>query len=122
MKFDKRKYFLFCFFLCIFLNGCVSDIYDGEICDKAFYEEYTATVLVPTVICTSQGATMTVFKQREVYYPDRWSITVQTSTEEGKTNRMVYWVSEDVFNTVKVGDDFNYDYSIHSRHEPHMYS
>ncbi len=98
-----------CLFLLFSLCACGNNITDGEVCKKEYKEEYTTITMLPFVISNGKNAT-TMLIPHTVHYPDRYVIYIKKFNGEEWLEEDFY-VAEDVYNQINVGDMFEYDKS-----------
>ncbi len=98
----------------LILAGCAGDnkLREGEIYDKGFTEAYTQTSLLP--ISPYNGKTVsTILVPHTIYHPDSWYVDIKAfNEEEQKWVTARYWVDESVYNSVNIGEQFQYDENI----------
>lgn len=93
--------------LLVSLCGCSSVITEGEIYKKEYREEHTTIMVMPLVISNGKTTTTSMIPY-VVYYPDRYVVFIKAyQDEEWKTED--FYVSKEVYDTVKVGDMFLFD-------------
>lgn len=90
------------------LYGCSTNITSGEVVDKTFTPAHVQTVIVPTHISNGKTST-TIMVPYTYYYSDTWRIKIQQYTEEDGYLTATYRVTEDVYNTVSIGDQFEWN-------------
>ena len=103
----------------MFLTGCKAERFEGEVCELEFKEEYTTTRVM--TITVFNGKTSSVIVVPYVFhYPDRWRVKVREYDEENR--QITYhecYVTEEVFNSLEIGDWFVYDESYCFANEPY---
>lgn len=91
-------------------TGCSKqEPFEGEICKLEYQPAYTTTTLIPIIISNGKTTT-TILVPYIFYYPDRWYVQVREYV--GEYEEFVYhecWVTEEVFNSLSVGDWFVYN-------------
>lgn len=92
----------------ILLSGCSAKITSGEVTDKTFTPEHTETRLV-TVVHSNGKTTYTTVVPYVYHYPDTWRITIRNLDENGNELNETFRVTEDVYNSVDIEDEFVYD-------------
>lgn len=104
----------------IVLTGCKSEWFEGEVCELEFKEACTTTRVIP--ITVFNGKTCSVIIVPYVFhYPDRWRVKVWEYDEENR--QITYhecYVTEEVFNSLEIGDWFVYDESYCFANEPYI--
>lgn len=90
------------------LAGCdCNKLREGEVYEKEFKPRHIQTLLMP--VCISNGkSTTTVLMPYIIIYPDRWRVCIRAF--DGKQWKSTsYYVPPEVYNAVKVGDQFVYE-------------
>lgn len=103
----KTSYFIFVLILIFLLSACSHKITSGEVCDKEYREAHTTISIYPLIILNGKTIT-TIMVPYTVYYPERWVIFI-TSFENGEWITEDFFVSEAVYNSISIGDMFEYD-------------
>lgn len=94
--------------LLILLIGCEPKITSGEVIDKEFVPEHWETHYVTQVRFIGKTAYTTVVPML-YHYPDKWTITIVGYDSNGERVTETFRVSENVYDTVSIGDEFVYD-------------
>lgn len=116
----KRKISILtiCILMLILLTGCKGERFEGEVCELEYKEAYTTTTLLPTTIFNGKTSSV-VLIPHILHYPDRWRVKVwQYDEESGEKIYHECYVTEEVFNSLKIGDWFVYDESYCYPDEP----
>lgn len=92
----------------VFISGCTQNkITSGEVIDKEFTPAHSNTRMVP--VTTFNGKTSrTILVPYAYHYSDNWEITIRDYNEEKNELTATYRVTEDVYNSVDIGDEFVY--------------
>ena len=91
----------------LFLSACSPKITSGEVYDKEHRDAFVTASVYPVV--TYNGKTsITTMVPYTVYYPERWVIFIK-SFEDGEWITEDFYVSEAVYNSISIGDMFEYD-------------
>lgn len=92
----------------VFISGCTQNkITSGEVIDKEFTPAHSKTRMVP--VTTFNGKTSSTILVPYVYhYSDNWEITIRDYNEENNELTATYRVTEDIYNSVDIGDEFVY--------------
>lgn len=96
----------------LMLCGCGGSLADdttlteGEVYGKRFVEAHSETKLLPLIQTNGKITTTTIIPYNR-YYPDTYEIYIR-DYQDGEWLRAVYYVPEDVYNIVNVGDMFEY--------------
>ena len=91
----------------LFLSACSPKITSGEVYDKEYREAFTTVSFYPLIISNGKTTTTTMVPYT-VYYPERWVIFIK-SFEDGEWITEDFYVSEAVYNSINIGDMFEYD-------------
>ena len=92
-------------FLFFFMASC-DRLKEGEVYEKEFKPGYTTTRLMP--ICVSNGKTVTTMLLPYIIsYPDRWLVKIKKYNGK-KWVWAEYYTTEEVYQTVNIGDEFRY--------------
>ena len=91
----------------LFLSACSLKITSGEVYDKEHRDAFTTVSLYPLIISNGKTTTTTMVPYT-VYYPERWVIFIK-SFEDGEWITEDFYVSEAVYNSINIGDMFEYD-------------
>ena len=93
--------------LTLFVASCQSRISEGTISKLEHKEAHSQFMLLP--ITTTDGkSTTTIFTHYWLHYPDRWAVTIE-AFQDDKWKSATYYVSQDVFAALEVGQMFQYD-------------
>ena len=93
--------------LMVAICGCTPKITQGEVVDKQFEPAHTVVRMIPMVI--SNGKTTTTHIIPYVYrYPDTYRVTIAALDEDGNRQEATYLVTKEVFDAVRLGDEFVY--------------
>lgn len=97
----KRSFFVIPLIICmLFQTSCTKKIEQGEIYDKEFKAKHTQTTFIPITSGES-----TILMPYYNHYPDQWILHIQDyDSEKEKFVTESYYVSEDVFDSVSIGD------------------
>lgn len=103
----KILIFTICLSLTFCLCACGNKITHGEVYEKEHREAHNTVMVLPLVISNGK-TTSTIMIPYIVHYPERWVIFIKAfNGEEWVTED--FYVSKDVFDTVQVGDMFEFD-------------
>ena len=91
----------------LFLSGCSPKITSGKVYDKEHKDAFV-TVAVYPVVTSNRKTTTTMMIPHTVYFPERWIVYVE-SFENGEKITEDFYVSESVYNSINIGDMFEYD-------------
>lgn len=91
----------------LFLSACSPKITSGEVYAKEYREAFTTLSFYPLIISDGKTTTTTMVPYT-VYYPERWVIFIK-SFEDGEWLTEDFYVSESVYNSISIGDMFEYD-------------
>ena len=110
--------FVFFIGLCLFV-GCKKESFEGEVCELEFKPAYTTTVIIPVTIYNGTTSSLVMIPYIR-YYPDRWYVKVKEYVigEETYTYYECY-VTEEVYDSLEVGDWFVYDEEYCFPNEPY---
>ena len=107
------------FTLLIVLISCSDSINEGDVYEKEFKPEYTTVSVLPMTISNGKTVT-TIMVPYTIHYPDRWVIYIKAYDEE--TRKWItedFYVSEEVYDSVNIGDYFVFDEDMGTRDEPY---
>ena len=91
----------------LFLSACSPKITSGEVYDKEHRDAFFTVSVYPVVTYNGKTST-TIMVPYTVYYPERWVIFIK-SFEGGEWLTEDFYVSESVYNSISIGDMFEYD-------------
>ena len=93
----------------LFITGCSSKrITQGEVINKEYTPAHQFTTLIP-IVHTNGKDTFTTYMPYTYFYSDKWEITIQQWDEEQQQMlTAVYRVTQEVYDTVNMGDEFIY--------------
>lgn len=91
----------------ICLAGCSPKITSGEVYDKEHRNAFTTVSVYPLIISNGKTTT-TIMVPYTVYYPERWVVFIK-SFEDGEWITEDFYVSETVYNSINIGDMFEYN-------------
>ena len=103
----KKSYFIFVLILIFLLSACSPKITSGEVYDKEHRDAFVTVSMYPVVTYNGKTSTTTMVPYT-VYYPERWVIFIK-SFEDGEWLTEDFYVSETVYNSINIGDMFEYD-------------
>jgi hypothetical protein len=95
--FKKFLVFLFLFFLC----SC-SKVVNGVVVKKEYNSSFTTYMIIPI----SCGKNCNTYLPVPVYYPPSWDIVVEGTDKSGEYKKSTFYISENKFNLIMVGDKF----------------
>ena len=103
----------------IMMTSCSDSINEGDVYDKEFKPEYTTVSVLPMTISNGKTVT-TIMVPYAIHYPDRWVIYIKAYDEETcKWINEDFYVSEEVYDSVNIGDYFVFDEDMGTRDEPY---
>lgn len=91
----------------LLLSACSPKIKSGEVYDKEYKEAFVTVSMYPVVIYNGKTSTTTMVPYT-FYYPERWVIFIK-SFEDGEWLTEDFYVSESVYNSISIGDTFEYN-------------
>ena len=91
----------------LFLSACCPTITKGEVYDKEHRDAFVTVSVYPVVTYNGKTST-TTYVPYTIYYPERWVIFIK-SFEDGEWITEDFYVSEAVYNSISIGDMFEYD-------------
>lgn len=91
----------------LFLSACSPKITSGEVYDKEHRDAFVTVSVYPVVTYNGKTSTTTMVPYT-VYYPERWVIFIK-SFEDGEWITEDFYVAEAVYNSINIGDMFEYD-------------
>lgn len=91
----------------LLLSACSPKITSGEVYDKEYREAFVTVSVYPVVTYNGKTSTTTMVPYT-VYYPERWVVFIK-SFEDGEWITEDFYVSEAVYNSISIGDMFEYD-------------
>lgn len=103
----KKWFILVLVALILLLSACSTKITSGEVYDKEHRDAFTTVSFYPLIISNGKTTTTTMVPYT-VYYPERWVIFIK-SFEDGEWLTEDFYVSESVYNSINIGDMFEYD-------------
>ena len=86
------------------LCGCGKKITEGEVYEKNFTEAHSQVLMLPLVHSNGKSMYTTMIPYIR-YYPDTYSIGIR-DFQDDKWVTETYYVSEEVYNEVEIGDMF----------------
>lgn len=116
-----KKIALFLSIILVFglLVSCSKLINEGDIYEKEFKPEYTTVSVSPMTVSNGKTVT-TIMVPYTIHYPDRWVIYIKAYDEEAcKWINEDFYVSEEVYDSVDIGDYFVFDEDMGTRDEPY---
>lgn len=93
--------------LILFLSACSPKITSGEVYEKQHRNAFTTVSSYPLIISNGKTTTM-VMVPYTVYYPERWVVFIK-SFEDDEWKTEDFYVSESVYNSIRIGYMFEYD-------------
>lgn len=92
------------------LAGCSSyKITNGEVYDKKFNEAYITTTYIPLCITTGKSVSCTPTPYN-IIHQESYEINIKRYDEKENTWRTAtYYVDEESYNKIKIGNQFEYD-------------
>ena len=102
------KYILSFIIVVFLLCSCSQKITQGEIYDKIFYPAHTELISIPIIQLYGEDI-YTTYQYCSQDYPDQWVICIRQMNNEGKYDIASYYVSEALYNSVDIGDEFAFE-------------
>ena len=94
--------------ICFAFKSCGHELTEGEVYQKEYHEARTVVRFIP--ITTYNGKTTTTRLIPYLYrYPDRWIIYIREPNGDGTYTTDYYYTTEEVYNSVEIGNTFCYD-------------
>ena len=87
---------------CLALTACGGKITSGEVVAKKFVPAHDESGIRPVIVASGNGVA-TVFVPYVDRYGDAWTITIQAGDEKAEYN-----VTEAVYNSAEIGEQFTY--------------
>ena len=91
----------------LFLSACSPKITSGNVYDKEYRKAFVTVSVCPVVTYNGKTSTTTMVPYT-VYYPERWVVFIK-SLEDGEWITEDFYVSEAVYNSINIGDMFEYN-------------
>ena len=89
------------------LIGCAPSITEGEVYAKEYREAHARVSVFPIVISSGKTTTTTMVPY-VITYPERFVIFIK-AYQEGEWKTEDFYVSEETYDSVNIGDMFLYD-------------
>lgn len=100
---------LFIVIAMLLLCGCGTKLTEGEVYAKQFIEAHSDVGSVRLSFWNPATKVNKIFTvPRTYYYPDAYAIHIR-AIQDNEWVTAVYYVPEDVYNSVSVGDTFKYE-------------
>lgn len=93
--------------LMLFLCGNEERLTEGEVYDKNFTAAHSQVLTLPTVHSNGK-TTYTTMMPYIRYYPDTYSVSIR-AFQDGEWVKETYYVPEEVYKELEIGDMFQYD-------------
>ena len=93
--------------LMLFLCGNEERLTEGEVYDKNFTAAHSQVLMLP-MVHTNGESTYTTMMPYTRYYPDTYSVSIR-DFQDGELVKDTYYVPEEVYDAVQIGDMFQYD-------------
>lgn len=123
MNFKRRFWFaciLLLYLLSLSIMGCGEQIKEGEIYNKV-HEPATQTLMMMPMTITNGKTCTTVITPMWIYDDEDWIIYIKKFNEEKQRyNTRTFYVNEQTFNSVAVGEWFLYDSKICELTDEHV--
>ena len=104
---NKAAALLLTALLCLTLCGCAPKLQEGEVYEKTFTPAHTTSMMMPYTI--SNGKTIIIVMVPVCrHYPDQDEICIK-AVQDDEWITATYYVTEEVYSTVDVGDYFRYE-------------
>lgn len=114
----KTKIFILSFLLVVLLCSC-SYLTEGEVYEKKYEAAHSNTTIVP-MVHTNGKTSYTTYIPITHYYPESWIVYIKAYDEsENKWITEDYYVTEDIYNAINIGDWFIYDSELHQQEQPY---
>lgn len=104
---NKAAALLLTALLCLALCGCAPKLQEGEVYEKNFIPEHTDHLILPLVISNGKTTNVIMLPVRR-HYPDQYEICIK-AVQYDEWITATYYVTEEVYSTVDVGDYFRYE-------------
>lgn len=104
---------LFIVIAMLLLCGCGTILTEGEVYDKQFIESHSEVTAFPATVPSVNAATGQITTDVKTvphicYYSDAYAIYIR-AFRDNEWVTAVYYVPEDVYNSVNIGDTFKYE-------------
>lgn len=113
MEIKKKiiKFLLLSFVILTVLSfsACTTESFEGEVCELEYKEAYTTTLILPITIFNGKTSSVIMIPYFR-HYPNRWRVKVREYDTD--SNKYIYhecYVTEETYNSLKIGDWFVYD-------------
>jgi hypothetical protein len=93
--------------LLVLLSGCSRKITSGEVIEKSFTPAHSSVMMIP-VVRTIGKVTSTTIIPYVYHYSDRYIVKISGYNKDGERDTASYRVEKAVFETVELGDEFEY--------------
>lgn len=114
----KKISILLSLLLCLMLAGCGNVITEGEVYGKEYRESEVIMTTMP-VVHSNGKITYTTVIPVTWYYPERYVIFIKAyDSESGKWQTEDYYVEQEVYDAVEIGDYFVFDKETMLQDEP----
>lgn len=110
-----------CIALLILVIICFSScdkITQGEVYNKEYKPAESVITYIP-MIHTNGKQSYTTLVPFYYHYPDRWRVDIRQPDGDGEFLTASYYVDEDIYNAIKIGDEFVYDENRDYDEEPY---
>lgn len=103
----------------ICFSGCSEKITEGTVYKRNFVAEHTETMMIPIVHSTGKTSFTTIIPMIRTY-PDEYIISIKKYDTDSKDWETAdYYVSQEVYDKVKVGDYYVFDDKDGTADEPY---
>lgn len=93
----------------VILTACSNKITEGEVYDKEHNEAYTTVNVIPFCISNGKSTSCTPIPYT-IHHQESFEIHIRSyNKKENKYDKATYYVQEDDYKKIKIGDMFKFD-------------
>ena len=101
----------------LILCGCSHDVTYGEIINKEHNEPYRQLLILPVHISNGKNST-TILVPYWVFHEENWKIEIKGKNKDGGIDTETYYITEDLYNNINIGDMYEYREKLDTIEEP----
>lgn len=101
----------------LILCGCSHDVTYGEIINKEHNEPYRQLLMLPVHISNGKTST-TILVPYWIFHEENWKIEIKGKNKDGKIDTETYYITEDLYDNISIGDMYEYREKFDTTEEP----
>lgn len=101
----------------LLLVGCNPKVTYGEVINKEHNEAWRQLVIIPIHISNGETSN-TIMMPYWIFHEENWKIEIRGKDKNGNLATETYYITEDLYNEIHIGDMYEYREEIDTTEEP----